>query len=350
MDTITKVIEGIKNIQMQTIADIAIAILIIIIFKIISSTVAYIIIKMINFKKTKKQIKQSGFYKPIKIFIVLVGVYLGLIIVGLPTEVMLYINKIFRIITILVIANGVANLINPNSTMFTKIKGKLNTDDTLSNFISKVIKTIIYIIAGFIIINEIGYDLSGLVTGLGLGGVVFALAAQDIAKNLFGGFAIIVDKPFIVGDSVETAGATGVVEDITFRSTKIRTTEDTVVTIPNSVLSNQAIVNSTKREKRKYEMKLEILSDTSLEKIKSVLDKINIVLQNNPNVNQDSINVHINEIIHNNIQILITLYTNITEYSKYLDVKEEINYRIMEIIKSENIKLNQVDYVKRIDK
>ena len=147
--------------------------------------------------------------KPIKIFTVLIGVYLAILILRLPEDVMNFANKVFRIALIILIANGVANLINPKSTVFTKIKGKLNTDDTLSNFISKVIKTIVYIIAGFIVINEIGYDLSGIVTGLGLSGVVFALAAQDIAKNLFGGFAIIVDKPFIVGDWVETEGASG---------------------------------------------------------------------------------------------------------------------------------------------
>ena len=341
MTTITEAIEWIKDIKLETIVDIAIAVGIIILFKIISSTVAYIIIKMVNFNKSKRKIKESGFYKPIKIFTVLIGVYLAILILRLPEDVMNFANKVFRIALIILIANGVANLINPKSTVFTKIKGKLNTDDTLSNFISKVIKTIVYIIAGFIVINEIGYDLSGIVTGLGLSGVVFALAAQDIAKNLFGGFAIIVDKPFIVGDWVETEGASGTVEDITFRSTKIRTTEDTVVTIPNSVLSNQAIVNAAKREKRKYEMKLEIQADTSLDKIKILLDKINLVLRSNHNIYQDSINVHMNEIIHNYIEILVTVYSTETEYSKYLDVKEDINYSIMEIIKNENIKLAQ---------
>lgn len=341
MATITETIEWIKNIKTETLIDIAIAIGIIVVFKIISSSVAYIVIKMVNLKKSKKIIKESGFYKPIKIFTVLVGVYLAISILKLPEETMKFANKLFRIATIILISNGVANLINPNSAVFSKIKGKLNTDDNLSNFISKIIKTIVYIIAGFIVIKEFGYDLSGLVTGLGLGGVVFALAAQDIAKNLFGGFAIIIDKPFIVGDWVETEGASGTVEDITFRSTKIRTTEDTVVTIPNSVLSNQAIVNATKREKRKYEMKLDIQADTSLDKIKIVLDKINLVLRNNHNIYQDAINVHINEIINNHIQILVTVYTTVTEYSEYLDVKEDINYSIMEIIKNENIKLSQ---------
>lgn len=350
MSTITETIEWIKNIKLEIIIDMAIAIGIIILFKIISGTVAYIVIKMVNFNKSKKKIKESGFYKPIKILTVLLGVYLAIVILRLPEGIMLFANKVFRIAIILLLANGVANLISPNSNMFTKIKGKLNTDDTLSNFIIKVIKTIVYIIAGFIVINEVGYDLSGLITGLGLGGVVFALAAQDIAKNLFGGFAIIVDKPFIVGDSVETDGAKGTVEDITFRSTKIRTTEDTVITIPNSVLSNQAIVNATKREKRKYEMKLEIQADTSLEKIKGVLDKINLVLRNNHNIYQDSINVHMNEIVHNHIQILITVYTTVTEYSEYLDVREDINYSIMEILKSENIKLNQELRVYKEDK
>ena len=88
-------------------------------------------------------------------------------------------------------------------------------------------------------------------------------------------------------------------------------------------------------------MKLEIQADTSLDKIKILLDKINLVLRSNHNIYQDSINVHMNEIIHNYIEILVTVYSTETEYSKYLDVKEDINYSIMEIIKNENIKLAQ---------
>lgn len=339
MSTITESIEWIKNIKIETIIDICIAIGIIILFKIISSSVAYTIIKMFNFKKNKKDIKNNSFYKPIKYLIILLGCYLGMVILRLPEDGMNFVNKLFKICAIIIAANGIANLVSPSSTMFSKIKGKLNTDNTVSNFVSKILKTIVYVIAGFIVINELGYDLSGIITGLGLSGVIVALGAQDIAKNLFGGLTIIMDKPFTIGDWIETSGGEGTVEDITFRSTKLRTIDDTVITIPNSVLSNQAIVNSTKIEKRKYEMTLGIPADTSLDKVKDLLDKIIITLENNQIICKDTIQVRMNEIINGRIKILVRVYINVTEYSGYLEEKEKINYSIMEIVRSENIGL-----------
>ncbi len=339
MNQINELIERIKGITPETAVDILIAIGIILIFKILSASVAYIIIKMFNLKKNKKEIKQNSFYKPIKWFIVLMGVYIAIYILKIPEEIMQKVNKLFRIATILLVANGFANIINIQSSVFTKIKEKFHTDDTLVNFISKVVKTIVYVIAGFIVIAEIGYDLSGLVAGLGLGGVVIALAAQDIAKNLFGGFAIIMDKPFIVGDVIEMPQGKGTVEDISFRSTKIRTVENTVITIPNSTLSNEAVTNYSKIEKRRYNFNLGIDMDTKIEKIKQLEEKIGLILQSHPNIIQDSINVYIDTIKDDSINISISLYTDVIEYADYMQVREEINCSIMELVEVEKIEL-----------
>lgn len=339
MEQINSIIEGIKNIKPETMIDIAVALLIILLFKIISSFVAYIVIKMFKFKNTKKQIKESSFYKPIKFFVFVLGIYIGIYILRIPAEAMNIVNKVFKIITIILIANGFANIVNPESTVLRKIKEKFNTDDVLTNFISKIVKTIVYIIAVFIVMAELDYDLSGLITGLGLGGVIVALAAQDLAKNLFGGFAIIMDKPFIVGDWIETPEGTGTVEDITFRSTKIRTIENTVITIPNSTLSNEAIANYTKIEKRRYRFDLGIDMNTKIEKVKELADKIVLVLENNPNIIKDSINVYIDKITNDAINIYVSVYTDVIPYSDYLQVREGINCSIMDLLDKEKVEL-----------
>ena len=111
-------------------------------------------------------------------------------------------------------------------------------DDATTKFMVRGIKFLIYAIAVFIIIFEMGYDLSGLITGLGIGSVVLTLAAQDMIKSLLGGFFIFTDKPFKVGDFIKFSTYEGTVEDITFRSTKIRTLSNSVVQVPNSLISS----------------------------------------------------------------------------------------------------------------
>ena len=107
------------------------------------------------------------------------------------------------------------------------------------DFSFKIIRGVIYVVAIFIIIANLGIDISGLIAGLGLGGVIITLAAQDTAKNLIGGVVIFLDKPFVVGDWIQMDTFEGTVEDITFRSTRVRTFENSVVNIPNSVIANR---------------------------------------------------------------------------------------------------------------
>lgn len=174
---------------------------------------------------------------------------------------------------------------------------------------------------------------------MGYGGVIFALAAQDIAKNLFGGVAIITDKPFIVGDYIETDKYQGTVEDITFRSTRIRTSENTLVTIPNSTLSNASITNWSKLEKRRFDINLNLPLETSSEKIQDIISKLDIVLNSNEDVVKDSVRINFNKIDTDGINIWIYLYTTNTIYDDYFRFKQEINECVLKVLEAEKVKL-----------
>ncbi len=171
------------------------------------------------------------------------------------------------------------------------------------------------------------------------GGVIVALAAQDIAKNLFGGVAIITDKPFIVGDYIETDKYQGTVEDITFRSTRIRTNENTLVTIPNSTLSNASIINWSKLEKRRFDVSLNLPLEISSEKIESIISKLELVLSSNEDVVKDSVRINLNKIDTDGINIWIYLYTTNTVYDDYFKFKQKINDCVLKVLEAENIKL-----------
>lgn len=310
--------------------------------KIISSILAYIFIKMFHFKeKDKNKIKKNAFYNPIKSFIVILGIYLSTLFFEIPVNIKLIIVKAFRICVIFLLAKGFANLFNTNSESFTKIreKFKFHGNDTLVNFTSKVLKSIVYIIAGFIIISELGYDLGGLVTGLGISSVVIALAAQDLAKSLLGGLCILLDKPFNIGDYITIDNYEGTVEDITFRTTRIRNIANDIVVIPNSQIAENNIVNYSRKDSRFYSLLLTFELSTTLEQVADFKEKLILFLNSHEHVLKENIRVFFHTISDNGINVKITFYTDILNYTDYLNFKEQMNFNILELVQKANIEL-----------
>lgn len=343
MQPITEYISSISSIQ---IIDIIIAIGIIILFRIFSSGLAYIIIRMFKLKtKNRKKIKESAFYNPLRIFFGILGIYIAILFLKQPLnisdEVMKVVATIFKIISVIVFAKGFAESLTPKSSFVKRIKERntKNVEDSMLDFILKIARALIYIIAGFIVITLLGINLNGLVAGLGIGGVIVTLAAQDTAKNLFGGMVIFIDKPFSVGDWIEMSPFEGTVEDITFRSTRVRTFENSLVNIPNSVISNSSIINWSKMEKRRYKTNLCIQIDTPLEKLEKFEKRVKEMLQEREGIYDDSIIVKFDEIKDNGINILVCSYTDSIDYPSYLAEKENINCKIMKILREENIEL-----------
>lgn len=343
MNQIVKFLENITTVQ---IVDILIAVGIILIFRIFSGTLSYIIIRMFKIKEKKaRSIKESAFYSPLKIFFIILGFYLAIVFLkeplGITNEIMGVSYKAFIIISTLAFAKGLAESFTPKSSLYKKIKEKTSreVEDSMFDFALKIIRFVIYIIAAFIIITALGVNLNGLVAGLGIGGVIFTLAAQDTAKNLFAGVVVFLDKPFVVGDWIQIDTFEGTVEDITFRSTRIRTFENSVVNIPNAIISNASIINWSKMEKRRYRMNLCIELDTPLEKLERFQTRVQDMLQARDAIYDDSIIVKFDTIADNGLNVLICSFTDSVDYNSYIAEREDINYKIMKILREENIEL-----------
>ena len=320
---------------------IIIVLLILIVGIISSGTLSYGIIKLFNIKNKEKNLKKSAFYKPLKIFLIIISFYISFVILELPVSLMNIISKIVRILIIMLIAKGIANILSPKSIIFDKIlkNDKYKENKQSLEFFSKIIKIIVYIIAAFIIISEFGYNLNGIVTGLGLGSVVVALAAQDIAKSLLAGAVILLDKPFEIGDYVEVKGYGGTVENIKFRSTRIRLLDGTLLNVPNEVLMTETIDNYNKMERRRFETNLELVLDTDLNKVRKIIEIFKQELERIEGVIPGSVKVHFNVITENGMNIFIYLDTTKTKYDMFLDLKQEANLKIMEILEKEGVSL-----------
>ena len=346
MENIRSFAETIKEIQMAQIIDIGIAILIYILFRCLSKSLAYMTVKIFKPKtKNKKAIRGNAFYTPLKVFYVILGIYLALLFVRQPLKTSEWINglvdQLFKIGVIILSANGIANSLTTNNSLVSRLKDRMNPDveDSMLKFILKAIRGLIYVIAGFMIITDLGFNLNGLVAGLGIGSVVITLAAQDTAKNLFGGLVIFLDKPFVVGDWIEVENYEGTVEDITFRSTRVRTFENSVVNIPNAVIANDSIINWSRMVKRRNKVNLCLDLDTPLEKVQIVQKRIKELLIQHDDVIDDTIIVRFDNITDNGINLLVCSYTNSIDYASFLEEKEKINFKIMQILKEENVEL-----------
>lgn len=342
MNKITEIVDFFKSISLNTIIEILIALLIFLLFKLFSTNFSFFIVKLFNFKeKNKNKIKQNSCYKTLSAFFTFLGVYLGLMFLGLPSNVNDIINKAFRIVIIILTALTIANLISVKSGIFKRAQEKFGVkkDENTIKFIVKLTRGIIYIIASFIIITELGYNLNGLFAGLGLGGVVIALAAQDAAKNIFGGMVILWDKPFKLGDWIQTSSFEGIVEDITYRSTRVRSFENSIITIPNSTITNESLINWSKMKKRRYKENFEIELSTPLKKVCDVTSKITEMLQSHPRILNDSLMVKFNKVTDNGYNLLINVYTDAITYEDYLNTKENINYKIIDILNKEKVSL-----------
>ncbi len=343
MEQISNIISNITSVQ---IIDILIALLIIVIFRVLSSTISYAIIRMFKFKaKSAKEIKESAFFKPLKLFFIILGIYLAILFLKVPLNIseptMQMVTTIFKIISVIAFAIALAKSFTIQSSLIKKMKktSKRELDDATIEFILKIVRVLIYIIAIFVVLALLKIDLTGLIAGLGIGGVIVTLAAQDTAKNLFGGVVIFLDKPFNVGDWVQMDAYEGTIEDITFRTTRIRTFENSLLNVPNSIISNASVINWSKMQTRRYKANLRIDFNTSIEKLERVKARIEEMLKERESIVDDATIIRYDNINENGINMLIYTYTDSINYASYLSEVEKINFKIMRIMEEEKVKL-----------
>ena len=343
MEQIGNIISNITSVQ---VIDVLIALLIILLFRVLSSTISYAIIRMFKFKaKSAKEIKESAFFKPLKLFFIILGIYLAILFLKVPLNIseptMQMVTTIFKIISVIAFAIALAKSFTIQSSLIKKMKktSKRELDDATIEFILKIVRVLIYIIAIFVVLALLKIDLTGLIAGLGIGGVIVTLAAQDTAKNLFGGVVIFLDKPFNVGDWVQMDAYEGTIEDITFRTTRIRTFENSLLNVPNSIISNASVINWSKMQTRRYKANLRIDFNTSIEKLERVKARIEEMLKERESIVDDATIIRYDNINENGINMLIYTYTDSINYASYLSEVEKINFKIMRIMEEEKVKL-----------
>jgi MscS family membrane protein len=202
----------------------------------------------------------------------------------------------------------------------------------LGNFLKELIKVVIVILCVFAALRVIFHvNITALVASLGIGGLAVALAAQDTLANLLGSFIIYLDKPFKAGDLIEAGEIKGRVEHVGFRTTRIRTLEKSLLTVPNKKLIDVALNNITLSDSRRVKFELGLTYSSKSEQILSIIDDIKDVLHKHPKV-ADDMSVHFTDFSASSLNIMVLFFVMSNDFEVMVEVKEEVNVQIMEII------------------
>ncbi|MBM4765400.1 mechanosensitive ion channel family protein [Bacillus sp. B15-48] len=280
-----------------------------------------------------------AFEKPLQWVFLVIGFYLSAKYFPYFNEKNDLFLSMIRSSIIFLISWGFFNLASTATYFFKKMRNhsSIEIDEILIPFLTKAIKVIIVAISFSIIAQEFGYNISGFVTGLGIGGLAISLAAKDALGNLFGGVVIITEKPFSIGDWIMTPSVEGTVEDITFRSTKVRTFAQALVTVPNATLANENITNWSKMGKRQISFDLKLAYDTPREKLEDVVKQIRYFLTQHDEIHPETIFVRFDHYSENGFDIFLYFFTKTTAWGEFLRIKEEINFEIIKILENEGV-------------
>jgi len=209
-------------------------------------------------------------------------------------------------------------------------------DDGLIPFAIDLTKVLVYIFALVIILgNVFDVNITALVAGLGVGGVAIALASKESIENLLGSFTIFFDKPFAVGDVITLGGVTGMVEKVGFRSTRIRTYDKSIVTVPNKNIINTELDNLGVRPVRRVKFNIGLTYDTTIEQIKNIVNDIQKLVDDHPMTNEDG-RVRFLNFGGSSLDIMVLYYVNSPEWEDLIDTQQKINYSIIEIVNKHN--------------
>ena len=318
--------------------------------KLISKYLSHLLFKIVGKKGAELGVDKFDalLTKPIGFFIMLSIIYLGSSHINYPevwnldpeneVGLKMLINKGFSLIYVysifwifLKVIDFIGLILNKRAEA---TQNKM--DDQLIPFIIEIVKILTYAFALIIVMGNIfEVNITALATGLGIGGLALAMASKESLENLLGSFTIFFDQPFTVGDIVTVGTVTGVVEKVGFRSTRIRTFDKSLVTVPNKKMIDAELDNLGLRPVRRVKFNIGLTYETTPAQIKAIVSEIQEMINKHAKTNQDG-RVRFQEFGSSSLDIMVMYFVDSSKWEDLIDVKEDVNYKIMEIVNKHN--------------
>ncbi len=316
---------------------IVVAILLFLFFLLLRRIFALFVIKVLKkfFDKTENKIDDKSIailLGPISFIFIIIGFNAFLSMLDIHTDLSAKLSKSLIVFNIFWLLYLLIELFNTAFSFFTKQYSQTLSQE-ISKFLTRIFKIIVISLGVMSLLQVWTINVSGFVASLGLGGLAFALAAKDAAANIFGSIAIIADKAISVGEWIKVDGVEGTVMDIGMRTTKIRSFENAIITMPNQIVANSKIINYSRRKERRIKARIGLTYDTSSQQMQNILKDIKIMLESNEGVSHKStLIVNFERFDDSSLTIFLYFFANTANWTKYLDIKEELNLNIIKIV------------------
>jgi MscS family membrane protein len=274
----------------------------------------------------------SALKEPIRFAVVIIALHVFFLLIYKEPEFIVKILDTLIVYTlfwaILSITEALRGLIYSSTAEFNKDLSK-----EVGNFILTILKILIGGIGLGAMLKVWGVNVTALFASLGLGGLAFALAARDTAANLFGSFALLADRSIRIGEWVKIGSVEGVVENVGMRTTKIRSFQKSLITVPNQVVANTPIENFSRRGIRRIKMTIGLTYGTTSEQIIQIKSDIKTMLLEHEGIAQDeTLLVNFNNFGDSSLNIFIYTFAYTANWAKYLEIREDIHLKIMKIV------------------
>jgi len=274
--------------------------------------------------------------KPTRKFPIVVGLYFALNALHPPQIVLDGGQKLLALAISLLLMWLMLRLVDVGTEVLHRWAQRTDSalDNQLVPLVSKAAKVTVGLLAVLLVLQNLGYSISGLIAGLGVGGLAVALAAQKTLSDVFGSVMLLVDRPFTVGDWIKSPDGQveGVIEEIGFRSTKIRTFEKTLIYVPNSRLADFIIDNIDRRPIRRVWITVGVTYDTTRSQMQKAVSEIRSMLASHEGVDQDFFIVRFTDFGASSLDIMVYYFANTTAWDDYLAVREDVNLKIVGIL------------------
>ncbi len=272
---------------------------------------------------------------PLSLMLPLIGIFLAVrLLIVVNPDWAAATNTTFRVVTILVVGWTLFKVVDALAILIAEITSKTDSrlDDQLVPLVRKGTKTFLSILGFVLIAQNMGYSVSGLLAGLGIGGLALAMAAKDTLANFFGSLMILVDRPFHVGDWVTFGNTDGTVEEVGLRSTRIRTFAKTLVSVPNQIVANTTVENHSLMPKRRIKFTLGVTYDATVKQMEDLVAAIEAYLRANPDIDQEFILVKFTTFGASSLDVFVYCFTISTDWTRHLTVRQEVNLQVMRLV------------------
>lgn len=270
---------------------------------------------------------------PTAAFVMVTGIFAALKVLKLSVDADLLINKGSTVAFALVIFWGMWCAIGAVLDHAQEIATQKQLG--VAGFMPWIKKTIfsVFVVVGVLLtLRSLGYDVKALLAGLGIGGLAFALAAQDTLANVFGSMVVAVDQPFKIGEAVKIASNIGVVEDIGLRSTRIRLLDKSLMVIPNKTVAAETITNFSRFTRRRVEQVLGLTYDTTPDQMTAIVAEITDLLKKHPKVDPASVMVFFRDFNASSLDLWVVYETADADFIRSMQMRQDLNVALMRLV------------------